>query len=162
MGVAHQKDLNKIRLRLLSQADRQSINAMLRLGAAVGETPTTPKLVSCEFKVGKKPYGAVVTDAHYKLLKTVSSEKALKALLIRLLDKTNASIARCLKLLNDSLTSALQGKRDAARMGACVFDGEGGAQECESPRTEAQCNTYPNGVFAPGESCKDIKPRNDY
>jgi hypothetical protein len=136
-----------IGLELLAVADKDSARAARSLFEALGEPFEKPALKLCEFKIGKKHYGAKLTSNQSEaILNAVKKNDDVNALVQKLLGALNRQVSDSanglIELLEGSVASPVKGKKASPKitksvLGCCHYVGGPTAS-----LSQAQCNHY--------------------
>ncbi|MHB1557516.1 MAG: hypothetical protein ACYC61_08555 [Isosphaeraceae bacterium] len=140
--AAKKSDPLAISLRLLSRADQESREAIRHLCKAVLLRVELPKLVSCKFKLKRKPYHAKVFAEHaVTIMKAVDDGGNVEAAVNNLLSEMTSQIVGDINGFRDefAVTPALHKTRGTApvALGCCTYIGG------QTPNlTQTQCAQF--------------------
>lgn len=145
--AAKTSDPLAISLRLLSRADQESREALRHLCKAVLLRVELPKLVSCKFKLKRKPYHAKVFAEHAAaIIKAVKDGSDVEAAVNNFLSRITAQIVGDINGFRSefAVTPALHKTRGTApvALGCCTYTGG------QTPNlTETQCAQFANSYW---------------
>ena len=156
-GPAKKKiDPLTIGLELLAVADKDSARAARFLFEALGDSVEKPALKLCEFKIGKKHYGAKLTSNQTQaILDAVKKKDDVIALVQKLLGALNRQVSDCANALIDQLEGPVASVRKGNKaspqitktvLGCCHYVGGPTAN-----LSQAQCNHYNPESWDPGD-----------